>query len=300
MDKIARIADNCGDPFRGCDSCFTSYQGISANPELWIQVFKENDCMLILDEFHHLSEGGDWIKTIKEMQKLAFLTAYLSGTIFRGDNTKIPFVPYNNQDEIDYRNTDKKRWIIYSSEDALQDGAVLPFESLTVNGSGSYIDKSGIERSFHKFTGDSNQLRCSFQSEYAEHMLDLSIGHWLKYKKLHPWSKILIVSPDIATAKEYTEYIQKKYPFIKSAIATSEDSKECKDNIKRLKQDNHTFKSLDCLINVGICYEGLNVPPASHIVALTLIRSLPWLIQMTGRVIRRYKEKETGYVFLSS
>ena len=22
VDKIARIADNCGDPFRGCDSCF--------------------------------------------------------------------------------------------------------------------------------------------------------------------------------------------------------------------------------------------------------------------------------------
>jgi superfamily II DNA or RNA helicase len=297
VDKTARIASNVGDPHRGCHSCFVSYQGISANPELWIELFKNKECMLVLDEFHHLSEGGIWVNTIRQMKELSFLTVFLSGTISRGDKTKIPFVPYDKNHNIDFTSTDKRKWIVYTTKQALADKAVLPFEATPVNGAGSYIDLDGITRNFDKFTGNSNQLRCSFKSEYAEHMIDLSINHWVEYKKNNPWSKILIVSPDIKTAKEYTEYIKNKFPYVKSAIATSEDSNECKDNIKRFKQDNGTFKYLDCLVNVGICYEGLDVPPASHILALTLIRSIPWLTQMTGRVTRIYGQKKNGFIF---
>ena len=297
VNKTARIASNSGNPHRGCHSCFTSYQGISANPELWLNLFRKNKCMLVLDEFHHLSEGGVWVDTIRKMKELSFLTVYLSGTISRGDQTKIPFVPYDKNHNIDFTDTLSRKWIVYTTEQALIDKVVLPFEATPVNGSGSFIDLNGITRNFSRFTGDSNQLRCSFQSEYAEHMIDLSLNHWLEYKKNHPWSKILIVSPDIKTAKEYTNYIKNKYFGVKSGIATSEDSADCKDTIKRFKQDNNTFEYLDCLINVAICYEGLDVPPASHILALTLIRSLPWLQQMVGRCTRVYKNKKLGFVF---
>lgn len=297
-DKKARIAANIGDPHRGCESCFTSYQAIASNPEFWIDVFTKNECMLVLDEFHHLADnGGVWGEVIKKLKELSFLTVLLSGSIARGDRGKIPFVPYDEKGDIDFTNTESRKFIIYTTKQALKDGVVTPFKAITVNGSGSYIDLDGITRHFHKFTGNSNELRCSFMSDYANSMIDLSFSHWMKYKKEHFWSKILIVSPDIKTAKEYVEKVSRKFPFIKSAIATSEDSKESEDNIKRFKKDNGEYNSLDCLVSVNICYEGLDVQPVSHILALHIIRSLPWNQQMIGRATRVYKNKQCGYIF---
>lgn len=299
IDKTCRVAGNNGDPFRGCNSCVTTYQAIGANPDKWIKICQDNNIMLILDEYHHLSGHGEWNNTISVMAKLSFLRVFMTGTITRGDNTKLPLTPYINND-IDFRDTDNIKWIIYSRKQALIDGSILPFETISINGSGKYLDSNNIERSFDKFGDSGDHLRAAFQTDYAYHMIDLSISHWLGFKKNNPWSKILIVSPDIKTAYKYTDYISNKYPSIKSGIATSEDTGECKINIKEFKTNNNNFKHLECLINVGICYEGLNVPEASHILALTLIRSIPWLDQMTGRVVRNYPGKTKGFLFCPS
>ena len=104
-NKTARIASNTGDPWRGCDSAFVTFQTVCMNPDRWIKVFNENEVMLIMDEAHHLSGHGDWIKTIAKLKQLSFLTVFMSGSPFRGDDTRIPFLPYNDNGELDYRNT---------------------------------------------------------------------------------------------------------------------------------------------------------------------------------------------------
>lgn len=294
VDKIARVADNYGDPFRGCDACITTYQAIGANPEKWIQICRDYNVMLILDEFHHLSGHGDWINAINPMKELSFLSVFMTGTITRGDNTKLPFVPYNGFD-IDFSDTDTRKWIIYSRDKALKDGSILPFKTRLVNGSGKYIDKNGFEKNFEKFGKSGDELRCAFQTEYADHLIDLTIDHWNKYREKKPFSKLLIVSPDIKTAKDYLSYIGKYN--IKAGIATSEDSSECKDNIKRFKDSNWHSGALDCLVTVAVAYEGLSVPEITHMAIMTLIRSIPWLEQCTARAGRNYPGKTEGYIF---
>ena len=151
VDKTCRVAGNNGDPFRGCDACVTTYQAIGADPDKWIQVCKDNNVMLILDEYHHLSEHGEWNNTISEMAELSFLRVMMTGTITRGDRTKLPLTPYIHND-IDFRNTDSKKWIIYSRNQALKDGSILPLETFTINGSGKYLDSNSVAVSYTHLT----------------------------------------------------------------------------------------------------------------------------------------------------
>lgn len=59
---------------------------------------------------------------------------------------------------------------------------------------------------------------------------------------------------------------------------------------------------LDVIVTVAMAYEGLNIPEISHIIALTRIRSVPWIEQMTARANRispcggQYDE-QTGHIF---
>ncbi len=295
VDKVARVADNSGDPFRGCDACLTTYQAIGANPEKWIEVCRKYNIMLILDEFHHLSNHGDWIKSISEMKKLSFLSVFMTGTITRGDDTKIPFVPYVGN-SVNFSNTETTKWICYSREQALKDGSILPFEAILINGSGKYIDKEGFERGFKKFSDSGDELRCAFKTDYAYHLLDMAVSHWRSFRIEKEFAKMLIVSPDIETAKEYLLYL-KRYFAIRAGIATSDDNKSCKGNVKKFKQPNTQYGSLNCLVTVGIAYEGLSVPAITHMAVLTLIRSIPWLEQCTARPGRNHPGKEIGYIF---
>jgi len=297
VNKLARIANNSGDPWRGCHSCFVTFQAVCMNPEKWIKIFEENEIMLVMDEVHHLSNHGDWIKTIKRLKELSFLTVLMTGTPYRGDNTKIPFFPYDENDDVDFSETESRKCIIYTNEDALRDGAVLPYDTTLVDGSGSYIDLSGITRHFKTLGHTGDNLRCVFDSEYAYHFIDLVFSHWFKIRESQSWSKVLIVSPNIKIAKKYTEYIKSKYPNIRSGIATSEDSKDCIETVKRSKLENNVYGSIECLISVGIAYEGLNIVQITHIAVMSLIRSMQWIQQCLGRCQRRYLSKTQGYVF---
>jgi superfamily II DNA or RNA helicase len=295
VEKSIRVSDNSGDPFRGCDACITTYQAIGANPERWIKVFQYYDCMIVADEYHHLSGHGEWIKPIREMVQLSFLRVFMTGTINRGDDTRLPFTPYIDG-EIDFKDTDKTRWIIYSRNQAIKDGSILPFETTLVNGSGAYIDLDGITRSFDNFSDKSDELRCAYKTDYAYSLIDLSINSWIKYKIDHPWAKMLVVAANIDIAGDYLNYINNKYDF-NAAIATSQDNAECRENIKRFKIDNHRYNSLECLVTVAVAYEGLSVKPITHMAIMTLIRSVPWLDQCIGRCVRTYKGKEKGFIF---
>ena len=188
-DKKARIASNSGDPWRGCDSAFITFQAVCLNPKKWITLFKENEVMLVMDEAHHLSGHGDWIKTISILKELSFLTVFMSGSPFRGDDTKVPFLPYDENGNLDYRNTETLKWIIYTSKDALRDGHILPFEATTIDGSGSYIDLDGFTRDFHNLESSGDRLRCVFDSDYAYNFIDFSFNKWLEHKKKKPFFK---------------------------------------------------------------------------------------------------------------
>lgn len=293
-NKKIRVADNIGDPFRGVDACSVTYQAIIANPEKWIELFKKYKIILFLDEYHHLSEHGSWIEIIGTLHELSILRVKGSGTIDRGDQTKIPFTRYKNN-KLDMTDTLSEKWIVYNHQQSIADGHSVPFIAKLIQGSGEYIDLTGIKRRFDRFTGKGDELRTAFSTGYAYALLDLAIKKWKEIIIDQSYSKLLVVAPDIETAKEYTHYL--KDFNIQSEIATSEDQKGSKEAIRRFKLSNILPDSLHVLVTVGQAYEGLNAPPVTVMAIMTLIRSVPWLFQCIGRSTRAYLDKKESYIF---
>ena len=94
---------------------------------------------------------------------------------------------------------------------------------------------------------------------------------------------MLAVVANIEDAKKYLEHLQRAG--VKCAIATSDDSALAAKNIAKFKEID-TATALGCLVTVAMAYEGLDVPPVTHIACLTHIRSKPWIEQMIARATR--------------
>jgi superfamily II DNA or RNA helicase len=94
---------------------------------------------------------------------------------------------------------------------------------------------------------------------------------------------MLAVVANIDDAKRYVDHLKTRG--IKAAIATSDDSALATRNINKFKEID-TKSSVGCLVTVAMAYEGLDVPPITHIACLTHIRSKPWIEQMIARATR--------------
>lgn len=293
-DKDIRAADGSGEPFRNLCGCVTTYQSITANPDKWIKLSTKYKIILFLDEYDSLTDYSSWMEPIKQIYNNSFLRIPMTGTMGRSDNIKIGFVPYIG-DKIDFSETKNKKWVIYDNKQALKDGSILPYEAFLIGGSGRYIDNNGIERNFNKFSGKGDELKCAFTTEFAEHIFNVSLKHWEKFRKNNRWSKFLVISPNIEIAKKYHEwFLERGY---KAAVATSEDSTEARITMKRFKLNNHEFGSYEILISVAMIYKGMNAPPCTHLVPLTPVRGLAWLDQAFGRIQRNYPGKTKGFLF---
>ncbi len=294
-DMDIRAANNSGCAFRGTQGAVTSYQSVIADPERWIKISEKYKLILFLDEFDSLTDHTEWSKPIREIYNNSFLRVSATGTIDRSDNLPVSFVPYLLTGEIDFSETDTRKWIVYDTEQALKDGSILKFHARLLKGSGSYIDLEGEERSFNKFTGNGDQLLTAFKTGFAYDMFKLSVSGWNVFRKTNPWAKMLVISNNIEIAKEYTLWFKESgYRF---EIATSEDSPGSKEAIKRFKMNNHLSAAHDGLVTVGQAYKGMNVPEATFLVFLTRIRGKSWCDQAIGRIQRRYKNKTCGFLY---
>ena len=292
--KTIRIADNSGDAFRGCDYAIATYQAIIKCPEKWIEYSKTYELIVFLDEFDSLTDESAWTVPIKEMWKNAFLRIAATGTINRSDLGKISFIPYCGP-EIDFTNTDHRKWIVYDTEQALSDGSILPYDVHLIGGSGSYIDLSQIQRSFDKFTGKQDQLITGYKTEYAHQVFGIALKHWEEYSSNHPWSKFLVISHNIEIANSYYSWFKERgYNF---GIATSEDNTQSDDAIDRLKMPNNFPRAYHGLVSVSKIYKGLDIPDATHEIFLSGIRGIAYVDQAIGRIQRRFPSKEKGFLF---
>src|SRR5579859_2824043 len=79
----------------GFQGIATTYQQVSGNPDLYRFLCRTSTCVFF-DEIHHAGETNAWGDGLKQAFEHSERQIGLSGTPFRGDNNKIPFVEYNN------------------------------------------------------------------------------------------------------------------------------------------------------------------------------------------------------------
>lgn len=303
--SIRRTA-NAPDPARGLSGFVTTYQAIGFGNNHLIEEFARQRYVLILDEPHHLEEGGSWEESLAPLVARARLTVFMSGTLERGNRKRIAFLPYRQTrdgDVIDLGDSTHTRAINYSRREALLDRAVLPIHFELMDGTARWIGRDGETYSTtlsgaHKDTSEA--LYTALKTQFAAHLLDECVDHWSEYRLSHPRAKLLVVTANIEDAKKYVEHLKERD--ISAAIATSDDSALAARNIEKYR-NGIGLKGLDALVTVAMAYEGLDVPAITHIACLTHIRSKPWIEQMIARATRFDSqvgnwEEQTAFIYV--
>lgn len=293
-----RAAGNEVDPCRGTAGYVTTYQAIVADPERHRLTLGDGKrWAIILDEFHHVLDGGEWYQAIDPLMQSAVLTVLMSGTLARGDGQRIAWMPYDAIGKPDLETDPRAAVVRYSRSDALAEGAIVPVHFRHLDGRAEWEDIDGTLRSADTLgRGDyaADALFTALRTEYAYQLLDACTADWNQHRaEVFPGGKLLVVAPTIPLAEQYLGHLQRRG--IDALIATSDDGPAAREAIARYK--GRAIPGTDVLVTVAMAYEGMSVPAVSHIACLTHIRSVPWLEQCFARANRTAPGKVAGYVF---
>lgn len=297
-----RSSTNENDPCRGLHGICTTYQAGGLDEGILLNEFKRRRYVLILDEGHHIAEDSLWEKKFAPLWANAAYRIFLSGTLERGDNLKIAFIPYRGHGKTItpfLQNSHDTAVIRYTRADALEEKAIIPLSFHLSDGSAEWEDRRGKKvhvASIDKMSDeDANKaIYTALKTEYADHLLATGIRHWQEHAAKYPGSKCLVVTSNITEAKRHIANLS---GLSRCDIATSEDSAAALRVINKMKAGK-----LDVIVTVAMAYEGLNIPEISHIICLTRIRSVPWIEQMTARANRISPsggpyDEQTGHIF---
>lgn len=297
-----RQSTNENNPCRGLDGFSTTYNAAGLDEGLLIEQFRHYRYVLIMDEFHHVQEDSLWHKQIAPLWALAKYRIPMTGTLERGDQSKIAFTPYRGHGKSItpfLQNSHDTAVIRYNRADALAEKAIIPLQFHLSDGSAEWEDNRGRTvkvASMDKMNEeDANKaLYTALKTEYADHLLSTGIRHWQDHAKKYPGAKCLVVTSNIQEAKRHIASLS---GLSRCDIATSEDSAAALKVINKMKAGK-----LDVIVTVAMAYEGLNIPEISHIICLTRIRSVPWIEQMTARANRISPsggpyDEQTGHIF---
>ncbi len=300
-----RASTNEADPCRGNQGFITTYQAVAADQyKTILQDVHRHRYIVVLDEFHHLELNGEWHQALHPIMKAAEFKILMTGTLQRGDEAKIAYVDYT-QEFYGHRpklvSDDNQIVINYTRRQALQDKAIIPIHFVFSDGRASWQNSKGVLTTIDRFSHvlpkeKGAALYAALNTQFAEHLLSLTLNHFVRYQETVPSAKALIVTAEIGQARKHF----KKLTDLNHAVglATSHDSQLAVANIERFKRG-----SLNILVTIAMAYEGLDVPEVSHIACLTHIRTKPWIEQMFARAVRINRsagawEDQVAYVFV--
>lgn len=302
--------NNEPNPSKGTSGYVATYQAIASNPDLHAQEFRRTRYILVLDEFHHVEEGGAWHRALQPLVDNAVLVILVTGTHERGDGKPVAFMPYKQIPgglTPDLSNTNETRVIEYKRSQALREGAIVPLHFEWGDGEAEWIDekgqKCGVESLAEAGDYTAIALRTALTTGYARQLLTRCVDNWKQYKITNSRAKLLVLAPSIATAKQYLNWLE-ELGINNARIATSNQPKEAQAAINKFKKDYQPgdIKAVDVLVTVAMAYEGLDVPAITHLACLTHIRSMPWLEQSWARAARVDRKagnlKDTGLIFI--
>lgn len=143
----AMATTNQANPTKGCGAYITTYQALAADTrKINAKEFRRKRYLLVLDEPHHLEEGGMWHAAIQPLYDQAVLRVLMSGTFERGDKASIAFLPYGHTargDCIDWRATENRAVIRYSLADALREQACIDLTVHYANCQATWLGTEG-------------------------------------------------------------------------------------------------------------------------------------------------------------
>jgi superfamily II DNA or RNA helicase len=248
----------------------------------------KNWWMCILDEIHHASEHKSWGTSLRS----AFLNVHrrllLSGTPFRHDDGKIPFVKYKHKvGQPDF---------YYGYDEALKDGIVAPIFFPTFGGSAHW--KFGDNEFKTDFGSQLSQINAARQLNTALNSRDwvksiLAAAHdrLSEIRQYQPNAGGLIVTRDQAHARFVARILSQITG--EKPITVMSDIDESQELISQFQSSNAPW-----LVSVKMVSEGVDIPRLRVGVYATNTRTELFFRQVVGRLIRLAANVEDQSVYL--
>ena len=314
-----RAAENAPDLCRGLAGYVTTYQAIAAAPDLHLAEFNRHRYLLCVDELHHLpglsdldatsaaAEDTAWSRALLPLLETAGLRLLMTGTMERADKRPILWLSYG-RDRYARRQRrvelDQPGWAVvgYSRKAALAERAIIPARFGALDGEAEwFVGKDRFAVGSFQDAGDKvrSMLFAALRTGYADDLLRRAFLDCWDYRarrraelgvppggQARGLGKLLVVAPDQAAARRYTETVRDWLgggAEAEAAVALAiSDERDAVERITRFRMRPDP----SVLVTVGMAYEGMDAPEVSHIACLTQIRSVPWLDQMVARATR--------------
>jgi superfamily II DNA or RNA helicase len=261
----------------------TTYQQVATGPAANALRGIVADGMVVLDEIHHAGHERAWGDGVFQAFELAAKRLALSGTPFRSDSSRIPFVRYDVTAEGDLAHAD----YTYGYADALRDGGVVrPVYFPRVDGQMEWSTPSG------------DVLRATFDDELARDQASARLrtalsldGDWLPtvlgqahdrlraVRRQHPDAGGLVIATDQDHAQGIARLLRNRFG-VPAEVVVSDDPTAS----RKIAEFSHGDRPW--LVSVRMVSEGVDIPRLRVGVYATTTSTELFFRQAVGRFVR--------------
>ena len=214
-----RSATNDRNPCRGLDGFITTYQAIGVDEKKTVlKDFKKRRYILLLDEFHHAEQDGIWHAALEPLVQRAAFVVLMTGTLERGDGSRIAFVPYvhhlrGQRPVLESSDQLGLRIIRYGRTDALAEKAIIPLSFHFADASVRWLDDMGIEVNYSSMAGVTKKdataaVYTALETDYAKQLMTMAVDHWRGYLRHNPRGRLLVVTAGIKHARRAVGFLR--------------------------------------------------------------------------------------------
>lgn len=274
-----------------------TYAQVAANPEVHARRTKAARTLVILDEVHHGGDGLSWGDALLEAFDHGVRRLCLTGTPFRSDSSKIPFVAYEEDAEGIRRSRGD---YVYGYSDALRDGVVRPVLFMAYSGEMRWRTKAGDELAARL----GEPLTKDFVAHAWRTALDPK-GEWIRAVFVAADKRLtevrrgvadaggLVIATDQKVARAYAKILREVTGQGATVVLSDDGSASAK--IEEFAASNDRW-----MVAVRMVSEGVDIPRLAVGVYATSASTPLYFAQVVGRFVRARKRGETASIFLPS
>lgn len=271
----------------------TTYQAVASDPRVYRWQCERTRTLVIFDEIHHAGDTLSWGNALKDAFDPAMRRLLLSGTPFRTDEKRIPFVLYDPVGSGQFNLFDDKGiWIAradysYSYADALIDGGVCRdvfFPSYDGNmewlsRNGKTINATFIDELNDPLDAERLRTALSVTGEYIKLVLKDANNKLSDLREDHPTAAGLVIAMDQTHARQIAQLLQELSG--ESVSLAISDEKDSSNVIEAFAKGRSRW-----IVAVKMVSEGVDIPRLRVCVYATNVLTELYFRQAVGRVIR--------------
>jgi superfamily II DNA or RNA helicase len=266
-----------------------TYQQVALNPDVFRMLCATRRILLIGDEWHHVGDESTWGAAAREAFDDAAVRLVLSGTMFRTDETPVPYVEYDEDGAIpDY---------VYDYPQAIADDVCRQASFILAAGGARWVSRNGEELR-HSFDdelskADSAERLRTYVSAASFAAVIRAANEKLLAIRAEEQADAggLVVAMDIPHARMLAAMVNEQTGTIPEIVVSTD---------ARASERLHAFRSGDrpWLVAVQMVSEGTDVPRLRVGVNGSNVLTELFIRQFLGRFVRKQRGFRNDFAYM--